>query len=233
MATDAAQLALPIQLQDSATLENFLFAESLGPLERALRTQLAPDGEPTLFIYGPRGSGRSHLLQAACQVLPPGEALYLPLAEIRDMPASELLAGVEVLQRICLDDVHRIAGDADWEQALFHLVNRARQSGCRLLFSADTAPRQLDIGLADLASRLGWGSVFQLPDLDDERKLAVLLFRAGRRGLGLEPEAGRFILSRAPRGMHELMAMLEQLDRDALAAKRQLTIPFIKERLGW
>jgi DnaA family protein len=87
--------------------------------------------------------------------------------------------------------------------------------------------------LSDLASRLSWAVVFQLAAPGDPDKLAILQFRAQRRGLHLEDEAARYILSRAPRAMSALMDLLERLDRDSMALQRTLTIPFIKARLGW
>ncbi len=233
MAADLAQLALPVHLSDDATIDNFLFSDALGPLRPMLENQLGPDGEPSIFLHGQPGSGRSHLLQAACHALPSGHALYLPLDQLCVMAPDQVLDGVEALSRVCLDNFHAVAGAPDWELELFNFINRARERGCRLLISAEAAPRQLPITLPDLASRLSWGVVFQLPAPADPDKLAILKFRAARRGLLLEDEAARYILSRAPRSMSALMGILEQLDRDSMALQRTLTIPFIKDRLGW
>ncbi len=233
MPADIAQLALPVHLQDDATLENFLFGDEVAPLRGLLEDQTGMEGEPSIYLYGPQGSGRSHLLQAACQALPGGDAVYLPLEQLQGMAPDHVLDGVEALSRVCLDNVHAVAGDSDWEQALFHFINRARERGCRLLFSADAAPRQLPITLPDLGSRLSWGIVFQLKAPDDTRKLEIMRFRAGRRGIALDDDAARYILSRAPRSMAALMEVLERLDQDSMAMQRPLTIPFIKSRLGW
>lgn len=233
MAAELAQLALPVHLRDDATLDNFLFGEALGPLRSMLEQQPGLDGEPVIYLHGPPGSGRSHLLQAACHDLPSGDALYLPLEQLSAMSPDQVLDGVEALSRVCLDNLHAVAGDSDWEMALFNFINRARERGCRLLVSAEAAPRQLPIALPDLASRLSWGVVFQLAVPNDQDKLAILQFRAARRGLLLEDEAARYLLSRAPRAMSALMDLLEQLDRDSMALQRTLTIPFIKSRLGW
>jgi DnaA family protein len=233
MKADPAQLTLPVHLRDEATLENFLFPEGLEVLSGALHYQLTSEGEHGIYVYGATGSGRTHLLQAACHALPTGESLYLPLGEFAAHSAAEVLDGVEHLTRVCLDDIHAVTGNADWEQALFHLVNRCRESGCRLLFSADRAPRQLSVSLPDLGSRLSGCVVFQLPEPTDAHKLQVLGFRAGRRGMHLSEEAARYILTRAPRGLGDLMELLDRLDRDSMAARRQLTIPFIKGCLGW
>ena len=230
MAMPEAQLGLPVQLRDEATLDNFCFAARLLPLRQLLQ---APGGELSLYVHGPSGSGRSHLLQAACQSRPSGASLYLPLAQLSAMSPTSVLEGIETLSLVCLDDLQAVAGDRDWEQALFVLVNRARETGCLLVVSADTAPAQLGIQLPDLASRLAWSTVFQLRHASDEEKQEILQYRAARRGMQLEDDAARFILARAPRGMSDLMAVLETLDRDSIAMQRSLTIPFIKQRLGW
>lgn len=233
MKSEAAQLPLGVHLRDDATLENFLFHAAPGPLHAALKNQSSADGESVIFIHGGPGTGRSHLLQAACHQQAAGEALFLPLDQLREMPAAELLADVENLSLVSLDNLDAVIGDADWEEALFNLFNRARDSACRLLFSANCAPRQLAVQLADLQSRLSWAVVFQLPVPTDEDKLRILQFRARRRGMSLSDEAGHFILARASRSLVELMELLDRLDRDSMVAQRQLSIPFIKSSLGW
>ncbi len=233
MKTEAAQLPLAVHLRDDATLENFLFDSRLGPVREALEQQLGSQGEPALYLHGGESSGRSHLLQAACHRLPAGDALYLPLEQLREIPAAELVADIEGMRLISLDNLDAVVGNEAWEQALFNLCNRARESGCRLLFSAACAPRQLPLRLPDLQSRLSWAVVFHLPDASDDHKLRILQFRAKRRGMSLSDEAGRYILSRASRSLGELLEILDRLDRDSMVAQRQLSIPFIKSSLGW
>ncbi len=228
----ARQLALNMQLRDDATLASFLSAPALEPLLAALRGQATAAGEPLVFLHGPTGVGKSHLLQAACHLLP-AASCYLPLAELRNLPGEDLLQGLESRQLVCLDDVDAVGGDDAWELALFHFCNRARAAGCRLLLSAAASPRQLSVTLPDLQSRLGWGPVFQLPGPDDERKQAILRFRARCRGLDMPAEVSRYLVSRAPRGLADLMRLLETLDSWSLAEQRALTVPFVKQTLGF
>lgn len=227
----ARQLALNMQLRDDATLASFLSAPALEPLLAALRAQASHAGEPLVFLHGSAGSGKSHLLQAACHLLP-AASCYLPLAELVALPAGELLQGLESRQLVCLDDLDAVAGDAGWEVALFHFCNRARDAGCRLLLAAAASPRQLPVQLPDLQSRLGWGPVFHLLAPDDERKQAILQFRARCRGLDMPVEVSRFLVSRSARGLADLMALLETLDSRSLAERRALTVPFVKQALG-
>jgi DnaA family protein len=226
------QLALEVRLRDEATFDNFLAGPATRPMVEALQRQLEESGEAIIFIYGPGGCGKSHLLQAACHHAA-SRALYLPLAELQSCPADELLQDVESRDLVCLDDVHRVLGDGSWEEALFHLCNRARERGCRLLVAGDAAPRALALRLEDLRSRLGWGIVYQLTRPGDEEKAAILQFRAGRRGLALSAEVAAFIVSRAPRALDQLLDLLDRLDRASLARQRALSIPFVKQILGW
>ena len=226
------QLPLEVRLRDDTTMENFLALEKVRPLVSALQTQLEADGEPVIYLYGPAGTGKSHLLQAGCHA-GKAETLYLPLADLHQFPAGEVLQGVEFLERVCIDDLHAVLGDANWELALFNLFNNARQQGCRLVVAGDAAPRALPVNLADLRSRLTWGIVYQLVEGDDEEKAKILQFRATRRGFSLSVGVASYIVSRAPRAMEQLLQVLDQLDKVSLAEKRALSIPFVKEVMGW
>lgn len=230
------QLSLGMRLRDDATFANFYpgaNAVALGYVEHACDTEDQwMDG--VLYVWGGAGSGRSHLLQAACLRVEErgGRALYLPLAELKGYTTS-LLDNVEYCDLVCLDDIQAVLGRPDWEEALFHAFNRLRDAGKQLLISADAPPRNLPIKLPDLQSRLSLALVFQLHELSDDDKLRALQLRASRRGLQLPDDVGRFLLTRSERSMTVLFDTLERLDRASLQAQRKLTIPFLKEALGW
>ena len=157
----------------------------------------------------------------------------LPLLEELGARPGEVLQGIETLDLVCLDDVHQVLGDPDWERALFNLYNLAGQQNCRLLVAGNAAPRALHMDLADLRSRLGWGMVFHLARAKDEDKIAILRFRATRRGLLLSAEVAAFIVNRSSRSLEALLDTLEILDNASLAEQRALSIPFVKQVLGW
>jgi len=230
------QLPLGVRLRDDATFANYYpgaNAAALGYVERLCEAD-AGWTESLIYLWGGEGVGRSHLLQAAClRVEQRGEpAVYLPLAEVVEY-GTALLDNLEQCELVCLDDLDAVAGRSDWEEALFHLFNRLRDSGRRLLLAASSSPRELPVQLADLQSRLTLALVFQLQSLSDEDKLRALQLRASRRGLHLSDEVGRFILTRGERSMSALFDLLERLDQASLQAQRKLTIPFLKETLGW
>ncbi len=226
------QLPLSVQLRPQATLDNYYPGRNSEALARLRASARGQASEGAIYLWGAPGCGRTHLLQAACQQVS-GLGLaasYLPLKEL-GQHGPELLDGLEHLALVAVDDVHAIAGRGDWEEGLFHLFNRAFDSGCQLLFSASAPIAELGLALADLSSRLSWGFVFQLRELSDEEKLAALRQRASERGMELPENTARFLLRRCPRDMAALLHTLDRLDTAALMAKRRLTVPFVRQWL--
>ncbi|MBK9468483.1 MAG: DnaA regulatory inactivator Hda [Gammaproteobacteria bacterium] len=228
------QLPLPVRLPDEASFANFLVCAQNRAAVEALRHFLAA-GHGSLFLHGPPGSGRTHLLQAGCHEVEArgGAIVYLPLGELRDAPPAELFAGLEAHALLCLDDADAVAGRRDWEEAMFHLYNRCLETGCRLLLAAARPPQQAGLVLADLRSRLQGGAIGALGEPADEGKIAALVLRAHNRGITLEPGVARFVWQRSPRGMAALIAVLDRLDTASLGAGRRLSIPFVKSVMGW
>lgn len=228
----AVQLPLGLRLADTARLDNFVPGANREAVA-AVRQCVAAPGAVTLFLAGPAGSGKTHLLQAACRAAQAQgvQAAYVPLAE-RAALSPALLEGLEDYALVAVDDLDAVAGDGAWEEALFHLYNRLREAGGRLLGAALAPPEQSGLRLPDLRSRLAWGALYVLQLPDDATRLQILTRRARDRGLELPAEVGRFLLHRCPRDLPALLALLERLDRAALAAQRRLTIPFVREVLG-
>lgn len=223
------QLPLHIGLRDSATFANFYPADNAQVLAQCQQcAQL--DGERFIFIHGATGTGKSHLLQAACHAASEQgkPVVYLPMAQ-RAQFSVEMLEGLEHMSLLCIDDLDAIAGDAEWEEAIFHLYNRVRDGEARLIVAANNHPTALAVQLPDLQSRLVWGLVFMLQPLDDEQLTLALQLRARGRGLELPDEVVAYLLKRCARDMNSLFDLLEKLDRESLVAQRKLTIPFVRQ----
>jgi len=227
-----AQLSLPLYLPDDETFASFWPGDNPS-LIAALQSALQQEHGSYLYFWSREGGGRSHLLHAACAELSAhGEAVgYVPLDK-RTWFVPEVLDGMEQLALICIDNIECIAGDEPWEMAIFDLYNRILETGrTRLLITGDRPPRQLNLKLPDLASRLDWGQIYRLQPLSDEDKLQALQLRARLRGFELPEDVGRFLLKRLDREMRTLFMTLDKLDRASISAQRKLTIPFVKEAL--
>jgi DnaA family protein len=222
------QFPLNIGLSDNASLESFLPGSNVQAVADTARSS-AGQGEPFLFLWGPGHAGKTHLLQAACRHA--GDlsrsAAYIPLG-LAEQFAPELLTNMDDMDLVCLDDIQEVAGQGDWEEALFHLFNRLRDKGAVLLVTADRSPATLPFRLPDLVSRLTSGVSYRLKNLDEEEKLTALKEAAHRRGMILSDETAQYILKHCARDMGSLLAFIERLDRESLAAQRKPTIPFVR-----
>jgi DnaA family protein len=222
------QLPLGIRLQDRAVFASFLPGSNA--LALAAAQQLAStQGDPLLYLHGVDGTGKSHLLQAICAAVP--RSVYLPLAQLLDHGAG-VLEGAAQLPVVALDDLNAVAGDPDWERALFGLYNDCLAGGARLAVAASAPAMHLGIGLPDLRSRLAAMPQFALRLLDEGQQREALRLRAAQRGIVLPEETIQYLQRRFVRDMTRLHELLERLDLASLQQQRRLTVPFIREILG-
>lgn len=190
------------------------------------------DSRDWLYLSGPAGSGKSHLMLAAC-----AEAAALGRrAAYLSLPAfvgrlGDALAAQEGADLVCLDGLAAIAGDRGEEEALFHFHNRARAGGALVVYAAEGGPATLGLALPDLVTRLGQCVRVVLEPLDEAGRREVLRQRAARRGLELDDAVLDYLLRRVDRDLASLTALLDRLDRASLAAQRRITIPFLRTQL--
>ena len=198
-----------------------------------LRAVASQPGGDWVYLGGPAGVGKTHLLLATCAACEAAgrRAAYVPLAAAagRLREALEALEGNDLL---ALDGLETIAGHRDDEVALFDAHNRARAAGITLVYAARENPDALALGLPDLRSRLSQCTRITLAPLDDEGRREVLRQRAHRRGLVLEEAALEWLLKRVDRDLAGLTGLLDRLDQASLAAQRRITVPFLRQTLG-
>jgi DnaA-homolog protein len=196
------QIPLEISPPLEAGLDNFVAGPNAEALERVRELASGNSGERILYLWGARGTGRSHLLRAAARANP---------------------------SLIIADDVEAL--DAPAQQALFVAINEAREGGPRVLVAGSNPPAQLALR-ADLRTRLAWGLVYELLPVSDEDKARHLKSLAEGRGLQLSDDIVRYLLTRLPRDLASLQAVLEVLDRYSLMRQRALTLPLVREALA-
>ena len=220
------QMPLGIQLMDNARFDNFI----IGQNETAVYS-IKNTTEQYVYLWGVPGCGKTHLLQALCHSYSKMnlKISYLPLDNMMLTPSA--FENLETMDLVCLDNVEFAAGNPMWEEALFNLYNRLRDADTRLVVAAEKSPTGSDFKLADLASRMCWGPVYQLRMLDDEEKKIALQLRAKNRGLDLDDNVVDYLIKRSSRDMQSLFNLLDKLDKASLVAKRKLTVPFVRELL--
>ena len=214
------QLALELGPPPPPTFESF-FAGRNAAAFAALRVALQ-SGERCIYLWGARGSGKTHLLRAfAAEAASQGLCTRYagPGDSIDDRAGETAMAA---------DDVHRL--DMVGQIALFDLYNRFRTSGGTLLTAGDRPPAELPLR-EDLRTRLGSGLVLRLEPLSDDEKAAALSEHAHQRGFRIAPELIEYVLNHVKRDMGTQMAVVEALDRISLERKRPVTLPLVREVL--
>ncbi len=178
---------------------------------------------PALAIFGPAGCGKTHLAhvwggRAGAAVLDPALAAEPPRllgharAAVLDLGAADL-AEEAVLP-------------------LLHVYNLLAEAGGHLLLLARTPPAEWPIGLADLRSRLAAAPAVAVAAPDDELLAAVLVKLFADRQLRVGVEVVEYLVARMERSFAAARALVEALDRAALARRHRVTVPLAREVLG-
>ncbi len=224
------QLPLDVGLREGLTLEGF---DAGANAEAVAQVRRLAAGGGSVYLWGPPGCGKSHLLQAACRAAADAgrRAMYLPLGALAGEPA-EILQGVAALDLLALDDLQAVAGRRDWETGLFTLLDALRDAGGALVAAGRQAPGALGLAMPELVTRLGRGPVYRLAPLDDEGLRRALAQRARSRGILLSDPVLAYLLARHRRDGHALFRFLDRLDRRSLAEGRRVTLPFVRRLLA-
>jgi DnaA family protein len=223
------QLLLDVLAAPAPSLENYV----AGPNSEALAALQSLEGGRAVYLWGPAGCGRTHLLRA-CTDTP--LAVYVDAAT----PLPELLAlanpedPAHPPARIAIDDLHRM--DAPRLACVFAIYNWWRESAAAdsalsLIVAGDLAPAQMPLR-EDLRTRLGWDLVFRLDALSDSDKIAALTRRAASRGWQPSPEVLNWVLTHYERDMRRLSTLLDALDNYSLETKRPITVPLLRAMLA-
>jgi DnaA family protein len=220
--TAMKQIPLALAPDTARTFETFVAGANTMALEhlRGLHASSAP-----VYLWGPSGSGKTHLLQALAQRVQQQGGLvgWFSAAD----PAPWALDESRAL--IVFDGCE--AFDADQQQAAFALFVDATARGIPIASAGRLPPVDLPLR-DDLRTRLGWGHVLAIQPLSEAETRAALRREADRRGLFLSDDVMDYLLTRFARDLKHLMALLDRLDDYALAAKRAITVPLLKQMLA-
>lgn len=230
---DLALSELPVDSHQSPDESTFLRADHtlanfvVAPENRLAHAATAAMVKPTdltpsvLYLHGPPGAGKSHLLQALCseRILAdgPGLARYATalqfIAEFTEASESGFAA---VFRRqftdvslVAIDDLQDFEGRSRSLEELFHVINILLSSGRQVVFAADRTPRNLDGFEQRLVSRLEGGLVMAVDAPGLDTRIAILKQKNEAESFEIAPEVLRLVAERCPAA--ELDTVLSRL----------------------
>lgn len=212
------QLVLDLGHRSAHGVENFLVApcnaDAVAWLDRW------PDWPaPALALFGPAASGKTHLAHIWKTR---SDARWLPASRLPDTAPDSIVAEA---RNVVVDD----AGTGVDERALLHLYNMIAEASGTLLLTGRMPPARWSIGLPDLRSRLNAAPAVAIGRPDDALIGAVLVKLFADRQINVDGEVLAYVLARMERSFSAARALVEALDRSALAAHRRITIPLARE----
>lgn len=205
------QLAFDLAGSEAMTRADFFVAPSNALALQAVEGWRDWPGAK-LLLLGPEGAGKTHLAHVWANA---ADAVILDAGALGKIDIAAL-AG----RRVAVEDAQLIGAA---EAALFHLHNVVTTGGGALLLTADTAPRDWGLRLADLLSRLQAAPVARLEAPDEGLLSAVLIKLFADRQLVVAPNLIPYLVSRMPRSVGAARALVAALDTAALAEGRAVT----------
>jgi DnaA family protein len=215
-----SQMLLDLKPEQPPTLENFVAGANAELLSR-LHDLADSQSYEAVYLWGPEGCGKSHLLAATVAAAAGHRpASFSFAAEV----GGDIATAPRML--LAIDDVQQLNEAA--QIALFRVFNAARLAGLTLILAGDEPPARLNLR-EDLRTRIGQTMIYEMKPLSDEEKSAALARHALLRGMKVDVSLVRYLLSHGRRDLPSLMAVLDSLDRATLEQQRPATLPLLKE----
>ena len=207
------------------TFENFV----VGPSNRfAHSAAIAVSKTPgqvynPLFIYGPPGVGKTHLLYAIANGIrkqnPNANIVYIK----GDQFTIELIEAIQKGKNIefrskyreadlfLIDDVQFIAGKEATQEEFFHTFNKLYEENKQIVMTSDRKPSDMQTLEDRLKSRFEWGLLADIQPPDYETRMAILKNKAKHLGLDLDDDVCNFIAINVTNNVRQIEGTVKKI----------------------
>ena len=202
----------------------------------------APHSNP-LFIYGPTGLGKTHLMHAVGNEIlrrnPSARVMYLTserfvgdfITALQRGMMSDFKRLYRSLDALLIDDIQFFAKKESTQDEFFHTFNSLLQESRQIIMTSDRIPKEINNMDDRLKSRFSWGLSIQVDPPDKETRVAILLKKSGSIGMGLPVESAHFIAEHVQGNVRELEGALNKVIATARFRGLPVTLELVKEAL--
>lgn len=248
---EPSTLRLPSRTSEAAprrrfeSLDSFVVGESNGLAHTAASMAAQQPGQLSpLFVYGPTGVGKTHLLEGiwsqAARTTAAGRAVFLTAEQFTTLFLGALhgsglpsfrrkYRGVELL---LIDDIQFFVRKRATLVELLYTVNTLLDAGRQLVFSADRPPAQLEELGSELVGRLEGGMVCQLDPPDADTRRGILRKLAGQLEVDLPEEVERFVAQHVSSHARALCGAIQRLKATSQAQGRAIDVKMAEAALS-
>jgi len=222
------QLALQIQINERASLDNFFISKNNNKAIQILKNILERSNNGAqIFIDDLGSNGKSYLLQAICNDFSNSNnsTIYVPMQKAINLEPS-ILEGINELNLICLDDIDLISNQRDWELALFNLINECYEKDCFLLLSGSIDKLEV---IPDLISRIKKMEILRLKPIDDDELLRATQAISKNLNIEISDKNMNYLINNSRRDIKTVFRTLSQLEKESLERKKSIGLNLIKE----
>lgn len=202
----------------------------------------APHSNP-LFIYGPTGLGKTHLMHAVGNEIlrrnPAARVMYLTserfvgdfITALQRNMMNDFKRLYRSLDALLIDDIQFFAKKESTQDEFFHTFNSLLQESRQIIMTSDRIPKEISNMDDRLKSRFSWGLSIQVDPPDKETRVAILLKKSGSIGMGLPVESAHFIAEHVQGNVRELEGALNKVIATARFRGLPVTLELVKEAL--
>ncbi|AWD32646.1 DnaA regulatory inactivator Hda [Candidatus Kinetoplastibacterium sorsogonicusi] len=224
----SSQLLLDILKTPKQTFKNYI----VGKNSEALSAIKNISSGRAIYLWGPSGSGRTHLLKA---IQHETNGIYFnhisKIDSIKNILENE--NNQNFSKFILIDNVHLF--DKTRQSLLFTLYNKWREiatttNAFTITLSGNLSPMFMHVR-EDIRTRLGWDLIFRLEPLSDSDKYTALKTQAEERGLKNIDNVLQWMLNHYERDIRKQIIVLDALDRYSLETRKPITISLLRNML--
>ena len=211
------RVGLGLTTASEASFDTFFVGENEFTLDRVRQ------GE-RVWLFGEAATGKTHVLRSLAGEVEDARYISEHPPNLNEDLAKSLLL---------IDDIDLLCGNEEDEYALFAAYEATDFANTRWVVSASNAPHEVPFLYRDLASRMSLFERVELLPVPESARARLLKFWANDRAIGISDDVIHFLLDRIPRTQQSLWDTLQKLDRKSMLENRQLTIPFVREVMGF